>query len=593
MALEPVRVVSSGDVELAVYAWGEPPSTPTQRPVVILVHGYPDAASVWTATAETLAERYYVVAYDVRGAGHSTVPDHTQAYALDHLVADLATVVDTMSPEQPVHLVCHDWGSIQSWEAVTTERMAGRIASYTTISGPSIDHAAYWIMQRLKSGSPDQLAQVARQLAHSWYIGMFQLPALAPTMWKAGLDKLWPTVLEKIDGVRPEASDSQRKDGANGVNLYRANFVQRLVKPSVRRTDLPVQLIVPRQDKFMVAEIWDDLPQWVPNLWRREADAGHWIQSSHPQLVADWVAEFIDHVEGAAETPALARARVHARESGSGRRSNRHRGRLVVITGAGSGFGRETALLFAEHGADIVCVDINLEAAERTVELVRLLGTQAWARKVDVGSAEQMAALADWVEADLGAPDVVVNNAGIGVAGSFFDTSDADWEKVLKVNLWGVIHGSKLFGRQMIKAGRRGAIVNVSSMGGFTPSKFMSAYNTSKAAVMMLSDCLRAELAGHGIHVATICPGLSITNITQTTRFVGLTPEQQAEKQSRATKLYQRRNLTPDKIAKAILDAVESRRDEVPVGVEASGSRLISRLFPQLSRGLARFDLLP
>lgn len=593
MTLEPAQIVRSGDIELAVYIWGSPPVALGAKPTVVLVHGYPDAASIWAATAECLAERYHVVAYDVRGAGRSSVPDHTQAYDLEHLVADLAAVIDATSPDQPVHLVCHDWGSIQSWEAVTTERLAGRIASYTTISGPSIDHAAYWIMQRLKSGSADQYAQVARQLAHSWYIGMFQLPALAPALWKAGLDKLWPSLMERLDGVRPEVSDSQLKDGANGVNLYRANFVKRLLKPAERRTDIPVQLILPRQDRFMIPEIWDDLPQWVPNLWRREADAGHWIQSSHPQLVADWASEFIDHVEGADETPALARARSHARETRSGRISNRHRGRLVVITGAGSGFGRETALLFAEHGADIVCVDINLEAAERTVELVRLLGTQAWARKVDVGSVEQMTALADGVAADFGAPDIVVNNAGIGVAGSFFDTSDDDWEKVLRVNLWGVIHGSKLFGRQMIAAGRRGHVVNVSSMGGFTPSKFMSAYNTSKAAVLMLGDCLRAELADKDIHVATICPGLSITNITSSTRFVGLNAEQEAEKQRRATKLYQRRNLKPEAIAKAILDAVEHRRDEVPVGAEAKGSRLISRLFPQLSRGLARLDLLP
>ena len=274
MALEPVQIVKSGDVELAVYSWGAPPAMPGAKPVVVLVHGYPDAASVWTTVAEGLAERYYVIAYDVRGAGLSSVPDHTQAYDLEHLVADLAAVVDATSPDQPVHLICHDWGSIQSWEAVTTERMAGRIASYTTISGPSLDHAAYWIMQRLKSGSPEQYGQVARQIAHSWYVGMFHLPAVAPTLWKAGLDKLWPGLLEKLDGVRPDASDSQRKDGANGVNLYRANFAKRLLKPGERRTEIPVQLIVPRKDKFMVAEIWDDLPQWVPNLWRREADAG-------------------------------------------------------------------------------------------------------------------------------------------------------------------------------------------------------------------------------------------------------------------------------------------------------------------------------
>jgi NAD(P)-dependent dehydrogenase (short-subunit alcohol dehydrogenase family) len=258
-----------------------------------------------------------------------------------------------------------------------------------------------------------------------------------------------------------------------------------------------------------------------------------------------------------------------------------------------SGFGRETALLFAEQGADVIAVDINLEAAERSAELVRLLGAQVWARQVDVGSVDQMEALAAWVATEFGAPDVVVNNAGIGVAGSFFDTSMSDWEKVLRVNLWGVIYGSRLFGQQMIAAGKRGHIVNVASMGGFTPSKFMSAYNTSKAAVMMLSDCIRAELADKKINVSTICPGLSITNITQTTRFVGVSAEEQAKRQQKATKLYQRRNLKPQVIAQAILDAVEHNRAEVPVGAEAHGSRLISRFFPALSRRLARLNVVP
>lgn len=217
--MTPNQIVRSGDIDLAVYTWGKPGTAKKPKPTVVLVHGYPDAASVWKATAEILAEKYFVVAYDVRGAGRSTVPDHTAAYDLEHLVSDLAAVVEAVSPNRAIHLVCHDWGSIQCWEAVTTERMKGRIASYTTISGPSIDHASYWIAERLKSGSPEKMAQVARQLAHSWYIGMFQLPGLAPTLWKSGLDKLWPTILEKVEGIREaEPNPTQTGDGANGVN---------------------------------------------------------------------------------------------------------------------------------------------------------------------------------------------------------------------------------------------------------------------------------------------------------------------------------------------------------------------------------------
>lgn len=583
--MTPDQIVKSGDIDLAVYTWGGAPEAGSGKPTVVLVHGYPDAASVWRHTAELLALRHHVVAYDVRGAGRSTVPDHTAAYDLQHLVNDLAAVIDAVSPERPVHLVAHDWGSIQSWEAVTTARLKGRIASYTTISGPSLDHAGFWLAQRLKSGAPEDLAAIARQAAHSWYIGVFHLPVLAPSAWTLGLDKLWPTILEKIEGTRSEASASQAKDGSAGVNLYRANITNRVLNPSERRTDIPVQLIFPKGDHFMIPEIWDDLPQWAPNLWRRDTDAGHWLQVSHPQLVADWAAEFIAFVESGNETQALARARHYARQSGKP-----YAGQLVVVTGAGAGFGRETALMFAERGASVVVADIDVKAADRTAELAALLGADAYARQVDVGNGEAMEAFATWVGKELGAPDIVINNAGVGMAGSFFDSSDKDWERVLNVNLWGVIRGSRLFGQQMLAAGKRGHIVNVASMGAFTPSRFMSVYNTSKAAVLMLGDCLRGELAGKGIHVSTICPGFSNTGITQRTKFVGVSDEEQTRRREKASKLYQKRNLKPEAIAAAILDAVENNRDEVLVGAEALGSRLLGRFLPSLSRRLARLD---
>lgn len=582
--MEPNQIVNSGDVQLAVYSWG----TPGSKPTVVLVHGYPDAASVWKASAELLAERYHVVAYDVRGAGRSSRPAQTAAYDLEHLVNDLAAVVDAVSPDRPVHLVCHDWGSIQCWEAVTTDSMAGRIASYTSISGPSLDHAGYWIMQRLKSGSPEKLAQVARQLAHSWYVGMFHLPVLAPAMWKLGMDKLWPVFLQKVEGITAEPSETQADDGSTGVKLYRANFAKRVLNPQVRRTDLPVQLIVPTGDKFMVREIWDDLPQWAPNVWRREVHAGHWLQVSDPQRVADWAAEFIDFVEGDAESTALRRARLRPENSGKP-----HGGKLVIVTGAGSGFGRETMLLFAEQGADVIGVDINLEAAERTAELARLLGAQAWARKVDVGSTEAMEAFAAWVAQEFGAPDIVINNAGIAIAGPFLDTSIGDWEKILRVNLWSVIHGARLFGQQMRAAGKHGHIVNVASAAAFAPSRTLPAYATTKAAVRMLSDCMRAELADSRIRVITICPGFSSTGITQSTRFVGVSNEEQARRRDKSTQLYQRRNLKPQVIAAAILDAIAKNRPEVLVGAEAHGTQWISRLAPALARRLARVDLSP
>lgn len=306
--MTPQQHVRSGDVELAVYTWGKQ----GKKPVLVLVHGYPDSASVWKACAEKLSKNYFVVAYDVRGAGRSSKPTRVADYDLDFLVKDLSAVVDVVSPKQPVHLLCHDWGSIQSWEAVTTERMKGRIASYTSISGPSLDHAGHWLRKRITSGSPAKIAQAARQFAHSWYVIMFQIPVLAPTVWKMGLDKRWPAILKKVEGLDAEANETQGLDGRHGVKLYRANFAKRVFMPRVRRTNLPVQLIVPTQDKFMVREIWDDLAQWAPNVWRRDIKAGHWLPLSHPELLAEWVGEFVDFIEGGAEPVVLQEARMRS-----------------------------------------------------------------------------------------------------------------------------------------------------------------------------------------------------------------------------------------------------------------------------------------
>jgi NAD(P)-dependent dehydrogenase (short-subunit alcohol dehydrogenase family)/pimeloyl-ACP methyl ester carboxylesterase len=573
-----VRYVQSGEVQLAVREWGKP-----GRPAVMLVHGYPDSSQVWDATAALLARDFHVIAYDVRGAGRSTAPQAVEAYALEHLVADAAAVADACSPDRPVHLVGHDWGSIQSWETVTTDRMQGRVASYTTISGPSLDHAGHWIRKRLKSRAPAHKRELAAQALHSWYIGMFHLPVAAPMAWKLGLDRLWPKLLAQIEGVKPEPNPTQRRDGEHGINLYRANVLERVLKPRERRADVPVQVIVPRRDPFVMPELLDDLVEWAPRLWRSDIDAGHWLPNSHPEWLADRIAAFVRFAEGGKETPALQRARVRGP-----RRA--HSGKLVVVTGAGSGIGRETVLAYAEAGADTVCVDLDRAAAQRTAELAELFDTHSVAYAVDVGDAQAMEKLATEVESTFGAPDVVVNNAGIGMSGPVLETTTADWDRILRVNLWGVIHGSRLFARQMISAGKRGHIVNVSSGLAFFPTRITPAYNTTKAAVQMLSECLRAELAGKGIGVSAVYPGVVNTNIVSTAAMLGGSDRDAAKKRARAERLYKLRNLKPEAVARAIVDAVEHDRAEVRVGAEVHAIRWLSRLAPGIGRRLARLD---
>lgn len=263
------------------------------------------------------------------------------------------------------------------------------------------------------------------------------------------------------------------------------------------------------------------------------------------------------------------------------------RGRLAVVTGGGSGIGRATALAFAERGARVAVCDVDAGAARRTAELASLLGPACDAYQADVADAAAMEALA----ARVGVPDILINNAGIGHLGTFLATTEQEWRRVLDVNLWGVIHGCRVFGAAMARRGAGGHIVNVASAAAYLPSKNLAAYATSKAAVLMASDCLRAELAGTGIGVSVICPGFVHTNITRTATFSGMSGHELDTKRDRATRLVARRGYPPDKVAEQIVDAVTRGRSLVTVTAEAKAGRLLSRFAPAITRAAARLSL--
>lgn len=300
------RSVLSDGVALAVTIWGDPSASP-----LVLVHGYPDNHLVWKLVAEQLAGRFYVIAYDVRGAGNSDVPPRVADYRMAQLSADLLAVVEALIPGRRFHLAGHDWGSIQSWESVTTEPLRSRILSFTTISGPCLDHMGFWMRRRFASLSWAEQRKALRQLASSWYIMFFQLPVIPPLPWKLGMDKLWPLYLSKREGVREShANPHQRKDGENGVNLYRANFQRKLLKPDSRYTDVPVQLIVPTGDNYVGTQLFEELHQWVTELYRRDIDANHWVPLSHPALIARWIGEFAEAVDAGNQTQKFSALRV-------------------------------------------------------------------------------------------------------------------------------------------------------------------------------------------------------------------------------------------------------------------------------------------
>ncbi|MCB5178036.1 SDR family oxidoreductase [Streptomyces antimicrobicus] len=576
------RRVRTGGIELCVAELGEP-----GRPTVVLVHGYPDSKEVWSEVAERLASRFHVVLYDVRGHGRSEAPVPLRGgFTLEKLTDDFLAVVDAVSPDRPVHLVGHDWGSVQGWEFATVRRTEGRIASFTSMSGPSLDHFGHWIKQRMSRPTPRRAAQLLGQGARSWYVYMLHTPVLPELAWRGPLGKRWPRLLERGEklpagGGYPTASLPE--DAAHGAWLYRDNVRARLRRPRADAfAHVPVQLITPTGDAFLSERLYDDLERWAPQLVRRTLPARHWIPRTRPDQLASWITEFVTATEDPGPAPA---------STGTGKYADRFGGQLVLVTGAASGIGRATAFAFAEAGARVVAVDRDAAGAARTAEMARLIGApQAWGACVDVSDEQAMEKLAAQVAAEYGVVDVLVNNAGIGLSGSFLDTTSEDWKKVLDVNLWGVIHGCRIFGRQMAERGQGGHIVNTASAAAYLPSKTLPAYSTSKAAVLMLSECLRAELASKSIGVSAICPGIVNTNITATARFAGVDEAEEKRRQERSSRLYGLRNFPPEKVAEAIVEAVVHNRAVVPVTPEAKGARWISRFAPGALRALAKLE---
>ncbi|MDP9898863.1 SDR family oxidoreductase [Variovorax ginsengisoli] len=200
-------------------------------------------------------------------------------------------------------------------------------------------------------------------------------------------------------------------------------------------------------------------------------------------------------------------------------------GKTAVLTGAGSGFGLECARIGAARGMNLVLVDVQQDALDAAEAEMKALGVEVLARKVDVADAAQMEALAAAVQARFGAPHFVFNNAGVGAGGLVWENSVADWEWVLGVDLWGVIHGVRLFTPMMLAAAAqdpsyRGHITNTASMAGLLTPPNMGIYNAAKAAVVSLTETMYQDLAlvTDQIGASLLCPYFVPTGITRSER---------------------------------------------------------------------------
>ena len=193
-------------------------------------------------------------------------------------------------------------------------------------------------------------------------------------------------------------------------------------------------------------------------------------------------------------------------------------GRVAVVTGAASGIGAGIARACAEAGLHVVLADIEAAPAERLADELSDAGVRTLARKTNVRDAADVEALADASFEHFGAVHLLFNNAGVAQGGALREFTNADWDWLLGVNLYGVIHGCRSFAARWIERSQPAHIVNTASIGGFLSGPFLGMYTTTKFAVVGYSEALAVELAGHGIGVSALCPGLVNTNLGAASR---------------------------------------------------------------------------
>ena len=194
-----------------------------------------------------------------------------------------------MLGDRTFHLVAHDWGSVQSWESVTSARFAGRILSYSTISGPCLDHLGHWLREQAKHHP----LQAIKSIQKSWYVGAFHLPLLPQLFWSTYSPERSQRLvarLEQSDDIPVNRDINQ--NGRYGLALYRANMLPRALKPRHRYAQCPVQAIILTQDYFVPPSYIHIMQVWCSDWQTVEVVGNHWAILSQPKPIAEAIRAF-------------------------------------------------------------------------------------------------------------------------------------------------------------------------------------------------------------------------------------------------------------------------------------------------------------
>ncbi|MCP5174039.1 MAG: SDR family oxidoreductase [Moraxellaceae bacterium] len=254
-------------------------------------------------------------------------------------------------------------------------------------------------------------------------------------------------------------------------------------------------------------------------------------------------------------------------------------GKIVVVTGAGSGIGRALALQLAAQGAQLALCDVNDTNLQKTVDIAAAHGVKVYSATVDVSKRDAVQTFADNVARALGNASVIINNAGVALSQNVEAMNRQDFEWVLNINFWGVVNGCEAFLPQL-RQQKDAHIVNISSIFGIIGVPSQSAYNASKFAVKGFTEALRQELTGSNIHVTCVHPGGIKTNIARNARVHNDMFGRAADVKKLADDFDRLAATTAEEAARQIVRAIERNQKRLLIGTDAKVLDTVQRLLP-------------
>lgn len=273
-----------------------------RRAPVLFLHGFPDSHATWSRQLEGLAPMHPIAALDQRGVGGSEAPAGPDGYQLARHLGDIDAAIDELAgPEGQVHLVGHDWGAVLGWFFAADRARARRLRSYTAIAGPHPAAMRAMLRDRLRSHTLADLRLLAEQLGRSWYIFFFQIPRVAELYLSRDPVGMWRRI-HRAGGVHRDDPELQAIDERTALStlipplaLYRQALRGALQPP--RGIEVPVCLIVPLRDMALTPELYDQVPEFVPDLEEHRIDANHWVHRSHAPEVNQILHDFFTRHE--------------------------------------------------------------------------------------------------------------------------------------------------------------------------------------------------------------------------------------------------------------------------------------------------------